>query len=137
MTRCYDHKELHGGAAFPLIGEGLFLFTGPDAEVIGVNLPSIQFARFEQPVPSSTWYFEHNFGSMPLAQVYDLSGSIINESVHVNVTPTSVTISTDNDARMSGFVTLLSAGASGTSGSGSSEPEGTQGAITNIDGGMF
>lgn len=136
MSNCWDHKNLHGGATFPRIEEGLFLFTGSNSEVIGVNLPSIQFARFEQPVPASTWYFEHNFGSMPIAQVYDLSGSVINEAVHVNVTASSITVSTDNEALMAGYVTLLAAG--GTNGTGGTSGTDTpQGAPTNIDGGMF
>lgn len=129
---------MHGGAAFPQIGEGLFLFTGPDAEVIGVALPSIQFARFEQPVPSASWYFEHNFGSMPLVQVYNSSGNVINEAVHVNVTSTAVTVSTEGGALISGFVTLMSAGSGGSGGGtgtvGSEEP---QGAVTVFDGGVF
>jgi hypothetical protein len=137
MTRCFDHKELHGGAAFPRIGEGLFLFTGPNAEVVGVPLPSIQFARFEQPIPSASWHFEHNFGSMPLVQVYNSSGSVINEAVHVHVTSTNVSVSTDGGVLISGFVTLLSAGSGtggGGEGSGSEEP---QSAVTSIDGGVF
>jgi hypothetical protein len=145
MTQCFDHKKLIGGAAFPGIGEGLFLFTGNDSEVVGVSLPSIQFARFEQPVPSSNWFFEHNFGSMPLVQVYNLSGSVINEAVHVNVTSTAVTVSTEGGVLMAGFVTLLVAGVgeggSGGGGSGGSGGSGGtesgQPVATNIDGGVF
>ena len=116
MTRAYDHKELHGGASFPMIGEGLFLYTTTDGEVIGVSLPSLSFSRFTQPIPSSRWHFTHDLGYLPLVQVYDETGHIITESVHVSVTNTTVTVETENGVLVGGYLTLM--GASGSSGDG-------------------
>jgi hypothetical protein len=116
MTRAYDHKELHGGASFPMIGEGLFLYTTTDGEVIGVSLPSLSFSRFTQPTPSSRWHFIHDLGYLPLVQVYDETGHIITESVHVSVTNTTVTVETENGVLVGGYLTLM--GASGSSGGG-------------------
>jgi hypothetical protein len=119
MSKNYDHKVLLGGASFPVIGEGLFLFTGLDGEVTGVNLPSLNFSKFTQEIPSDRWFFEHNFGYLPLVQVYS-QGRVITESVTVNVTNTTVTVQTDNGVAVSGYITLM--GSSGSFGGNSSTP---------------
>jgi hypothetical protein len=99
-----------------MIGEGLFLYTTTDGEVIGVSLPSLSFSRFTQPTPSSRWHFTHDLGYLPLVQVYDETGHIITESVHVSVTNTTVTVETENGVLVGGYLTLM--GASGSSGDG-------------------
>jgi hypothetical protein len=119
MSKNYDHKVLLGGASFPVIGEGLFLFTGLDGEVTGVNLPSLNFSKFTQEIPSDRWFFEHNFGYLPLVQVYS-QGRVITESVTVNVTSTTVTVQTDNGIQIAGYITLMGAG--GSFGGDSSTP---------------
>jgi hypothetical protein len=116
MTRSYDHKELYGGASFPAISEGLFLFTSTDGEVVGINIPWLSFARFIQPTPDSRWHFEHNLGFLPFVQVYNEEGQVITESVLVRATDAIVTIETENGVLVAGSVILM--GTSGMPGGG-------------------
>lgn len=135
MPRDFSLREMHGGASFPVIGEGAVLGTGIGGLVQPVDIQMSRHIRLRQEVPAEQWNFDHNVGRIPVVVVLNESLQIITDSVNFSVNEMSVQVWTEGVA-ISGYIDLFWFGPTGIDTGGGEETPPPQ-PITNIDGGVF
>lgn len=136
MPDDYSLRKLHGGAAFPVIGEGAVLGTGLGGIVQPVNIQVSRYARFHQAIPAERWMFEHNVDPerTPVVVVLNSVLGVITDSVNYSVNERVVEVWTEG-VLLTGYVDLFWFGPTGVGGGDSSPPQ--QEVDVNIDGGTF
>ncbi len=133
MPDDYSLRKMHGGAAFPVIGEGAVLGTGVGGIVQPVNIQLSQYARLPQEVLAERWFFEHNVGRVPVVVVLNRAFGVITESVNYSVNETTVEVWTDG-VPIAGYVDLFWFGPTGITDNSLPQEETN---TNNIDGGSF